>query len=117
MFKKKSKTMLLILGLLIIIFTPISDLILRVILGSTCSGFYCVPNPEPSYMFFVPLFLTIFGNEKKYRNMSLLLGIVVLFDLFLGSFEILIIDFCFAIAGWLLAELGVAVLSKLKKTD
>ena len=89
--------------------------------GSACTGFLCPSNPEYldgffiSYMFFIALFLTLFGGVRKYKNMLILLGILILFDLFLGAWEGLIIDLGAALVGWLLAQGGLLVYKKLKK--
>jgi hypothetical protein len=66
-------------------------------------------------MFVIPLVLTLFGGIKKYKNIAILVGALVLFDLFLGAWEGLIIGLGAALVGWLLAQGGLLIYRGLKK--
>lgn len=119
---KKNKLLLYVLiVILIIIFTPIFGSLYKRFFGPACTGFLCPAHPEYldgffiSYMFFVSLVITFFGGAKKYKILSVLLGILLLIDLFLGAWEGLIIDLGAALAGWLLAQGGLIVYGRLKK--
>jgi len=63
-----------------------------------------------SYVFFVPLFLTIFGGKQKYWIIVVLVGLELLF--FFGAWESVIIDFVTAIIGWLIGEAVLLIYKK-----
>jgi len=122
MNKRKKYLLLIILILLIIYSIPYSGKLYELIIGHKAGGWFWGPShPEYfegffiSFMFFVSFFVTFFGGIKKYRNLLIITGIILFFDLFLGAIEELVIDFCFALAGWLLAELGLRALRKVKR--
>jgi len=120
---KKNKFLLSsIAGVLIIIFIPLFGGLYEKYLGPVSGGFFWGPShPEyidgffVSYMFFVSLFVFIFGGEKKYKVASILLGILLFIDLVLGSIEGLIIDIGVILIGWLLAHGILLIYSKIKK--
>lgn len=110
----------IILILLIIISTPYFGELYKIILGRPIGGWFWGPaHPEyfegffMSFMFFVPLFVVFFGGTKKYRNLAILAGMVLLFDLFLGAIEEFVIDIVFALLGWVLAEIGLRASQKI----
>lgn len=108
MFTTYNKTKILILFILIIVFTPFFNWLYSLFFGSTCSGFYCFPNPEFSFVFFVTLFLMLFGTKNKYWYLLVLLGIVLISDFIIGAYQVIIIDFFIAFLGgfigWALKE-------------
>ena len=67
-----------------------------------------------SYAFFMTLALTLFITKNKYKLIAIFLGSLLLFDIFLGSWEGLIIDFGTMVISWLLAQLGLFIYKSLK---
>lgn len=121
MTKQKKLSLYALIIILIIIFTPIFGGLYKKFFGPACTGFLCPTHPEYldgffiSYMFFVSLIITFFGGIRKYKILSILLGILLFIDLFLGAWEGLIINLGAVIVGWLLAQGGRMVYAKLKK--
>jgi len=119
--KLRNFLLFLLVVVLIIVFTPIFGSLYDKYFGPVTTWFWGPSHPEYfegffiSYMFFVPLVVTIFGGIKKYRNLFILLGILLFIDLLLGAWEGLIIDIGVAIVAWLLAQGGLIVYKKLKK--
>lgn len=121
MIKRKKYFILVILMLLMVISVPYFGRLYEIIIGHKAGGWFWGPShPEyfegffMSYMFFVSFYVTFFGGEKKYKNLAILTGLVLLFDLFLVAMEELVIDFGFALIGWLLAEIALRVKEKTK---
>lgn len=119
---KKNKILLFLSTIfLIIVFTPSAGSLYEVIIGRKITTWFWGPShPEyiegffMSYMFFVSLFVTIFGGEKKYKIGGSLLGILLFIDVVLGAWESLIIGIGAILIGWLLAQ-GILLIKKNNK--
>ncbi|NCN07234.1 hypothetical protein GW933_00930 [Candidatus Falkowbacteria bacterium] len=106
--------------ILIILFTPLFGSLYDKYFGPVTSGFLGLSHPEyfegffMSYAFFMTLALTLFITKNKYKLIAIFLGSLLLFDIFLGSWEGLIIDFGTMVISWLLAQLGLFIYKSLK---
>jgi len=68
MNQKKEIKLFFITIFLILIFTPVFGGLYKIFFGPACTGFLCSSHPEYldgffiSYMFFIPLLLTLFAE-------------------------------------------------------
>ncbi|MBU4455224.1 hypothetical protein KJ586_01785 [Patescibacteria group bacterium] len=116
---KKNKILLfLATSFLIIVFTPSAGRFYEMIIGrKITTWFWGLSHPEyiegffVSYMFFVSLFVILFGGKKKYKIGGILLGFLLFIDVALGAWEGLIIDIGAILIGWLLAQ-GILLIRK-----
>ncbi len=104
--------------ILMVITTPWFGRLYEKILGRKLSSFIWGPdNPQyldgffMSYVFFVTIFIMIFGTKNKYKHLAFALGIIFAFDILLGVWEGLIINIGIAIVAWLLAQ-GILFVKK-----
>lgn len=107
---------------LIIIFTPFFSNLYEMIIGRNITTWFAGSvNPQyfegfmMSYAFFVTLMVIIFGARNKYKLLAVLVGLLLLFDVFLASWEGLIIDFSTALVAFIFAQIILFTYKKLKK--
>ena len=120
--KLKNIILLVITIILIILFTPFFGNLYEKIIGREITTWFLGPeNPEyfegffMSYAFFITLIITLFVNKKKYNILGIFLGLLLLFYLFIGAWEGLIINLGTIILVWLVAQIILFIYKKLKK--
>ena len=120
--KFKNLVLIIVTIILIIIFTPFFGYLYEKIIGHEITTWFLGPeNPEyfegffVSYAFFITLIITLFVIKKKYKILGILLGLLLLFDLFIGAWEGLIINLGTIIIAWLLAQITLFIYKKLKR--
>jgi hypothetical protein len=106
--------------LLIIVFMPLFNGLYEVFFGSNSGDLWALMIPKYtmgffiSYAFFVSFFVSLFGGKNKYTIASIFLGILGIFDFWIGSLELLIIHILIIFLGWTLAQ-GVILIKKRDK--
>jgi hypothetical protein len=118
--KKKSILIFIIFLVLLFLFVPILGSLYERFLGPTSVGFLGPSHPEYisgffiSYALFVSFFITVFKNNKKYKWLAILVGILFLLDIILGVWEDLVINLGAALVGWILGISVLAIKNKAK---
>lgn len=120
----KLKPFLLIIAVFILIcfFTPFLGKFYEFLVGyKLSSGFWGTGHPEYfegfflSYSFFVTLVIMIFGGNKKYLALAILLGVIFLIQII--SLESLIVSVGVAIVAWLIAQAVLFFKKKISKNS
>ncbi|MFA4871930.1 MAG: hypothetical protein WC610_02640 [Patescibacteria group bacterium] len=118
MSTKNKIILFLFIVILIIIFTPAFGGLYEKIIGRRITSWFLGGHPEyfegffVSYMFFVPLLLTLFKISKK----VLLSAVIVVLLISLLSIEVFLVSLATAIIGWLLAQIILLISKQLKKS-
>jgi hypothetical protein len=119
---KRKLSLFFLSGFFIIIFTPIFGNLYEKCFGPVSTWFWGPTHPEYldgfliSYMFFIPLFIILFVEKNKYRLLILLSSVVLLFDIFLGAWEDLVIDIAVVFISISLTHLILLIYHKIKKS-
>jgi hypothetical protein len=109
----------LVILVLVIITTPWFGYLYEMIIGRPITSWFWGPsNPRNiegffmSFFFFVTLLISIFGSEKKYRKIIVILGALLFINIVLGAWESLIINIIAALSAWIIAQ-GILILKKI----